>query len=290
MYPGDAEGAGVLPGQKRKFYLGEHNSGSGKVPRTSEQQDAVAQSRAQEDEEPEHLCDLQEGENDEDDDLRLRCARYATEMLSSAVFGPILSDYTEPTKETRDNTATLFEGRTSTLKKADVGTPVILTPGKTIFRQPGIIGRDTCVAEAAAEEWKGMETVVKTSRRDKSHSLEKDFMTDVKHAIDKMAKHPPQARLKEYFDPVSYADGDSFEYECRIMMQEKLYPITSLREPSPLRSRDFWYLASPQMGLRLRKNPSSGYQHGVTEEKRHHLHESLPASSSFSDLKPWLDT
>ncbi|KAK0432239.1 hypothetical protein EV421DRAFT_1505716 [Armillaria borealis] len=105
--------------------------------------------------------------------------------IDNFVEGPILSDYTEYTKETRD---TLFEGRTSTLKKVDVGTPVVLTLGKTIFRQPGIIGRDTCVVEAAADEWKGMETVVKTSRQDKSRPLEKDFMTDVKHAIDRLFK------------------------------------------------------------------------------------------------------
>ncbi|KAK0492998.1 hypothetical protein EDD18DRAFT_442770 [Armillaria luteobubalina] len=49
-----------------------------------------------------------------------------------------------------------------------------------------------------------------------------------------MAKDSPQARLKEYFDTASYVDGDSFKYEsrvCRIMVQEKLYLITSLREP-----------------------------------------------------------
>ncbi|PBK67712.1 hypothetical protein ARMSODRAFT_1044500 [Armillaria solidipes] len=167
MYPGDAEGAGVLPGQKRKFYLDQHNSGSGKVPRTSEQQDAATQSLTQEDEEPEHLCDLQKGENDEDEDYaqyrgtQLQMLYYDRSsiivsqeidivndldsfiamlvglhrltldkhVIHNFVEGPILSDYTEYTKETRDNTATLFEGRTSTLKKVDVGTPVVLTLG-----------------------------------------------------------------------------------------------------------------------------------------------------------------
>ncbi|KAK0476484.1 hypothetical protein IW261DRAFT_1339661, partial [Armillaria novae-zelandiae] len=123
----------------------------------------------------------------------------------------------------------------------------------------GIIGRDTCVVEATAEdceEWKGMETVVKISWQAQSRPSEKDFMNDVKNAVDKhstlhhwvadhlpnillpqdfeMAEDSPQARLKEYFDAASYADGDSFEYErrvCRIMVQERLYPITSLREP-----------------------------------------------------------
>ncbi|KAK0470191.1 uncharacterized protein EV420DRAFT_1634605 [Desarmillaria tabescens] len=163
--------------------------------------------------------------------------------------------------EHRDNTATLFEGRKLTLKKAD-GNPVALTLGKIIFRQPGIIGRDTCFVEATAEdcgEWKGMETIVKISWQAKSRPSEKDFMDDVKNAVDElpkdgtshqwvfdhlpnillsqdfeMAEDSPQARLKAYFDTASYADGDSFEYEervCRIMVQEKLYSITSLREP-----------------------------------------------------------
>ncbi|KAK0218288.1 hypothetical protein EDD85DRAFT_867011 [Armillaria nabsnona] len=178
--------------------------------------------------------------------------------IHSIVEDPILSDYAKYTQEHRDDTATLFEGRELTLKKAD-GTPVVLTLGKIIFRQPGIIGRDTCVVEATAEdceEWKGMETVVKISWQAKSRPSEKDFMNDVKNAVDKdgashhwvadhlpnillsqdfgMAGDSPQARLKEYFDSARYADGDSFEYEkrvCRIMVQEKLYPITSLREP-----------------------------------------------------------
>ncbi|KAK0495122.1 hypothetical protein EDD18DRAFT_1170756 [Armillaria luteobubalina] len=178
--------------------------------------------------------------------------------IHSIVEDPILSDYTNYTQEHRDDTATLFEGRKLTLKKAD-GTSVTFTLGKIIFRQPGIIGRDTCVVEVTAEdceEWKGVETVVKISWQAKSRSSEKDFMDDVKKAVDKdsashhwvadhlpnillsqdfeMAKDSPQTRLKEYFDTASYADGDSFKYEsrvCRIMVQEKLYPITSLREP-----------------------------------------------------------
>ncbi|KAK0213999.1 hypothetical protein IW262DRAFT_289479 [Armillaria fumosa] len=178
--------------------------------------------------------------------------------IHSIIEDPILSDYANYTQEHRDDTATLFEGRKLTLKKAD-GTPVVFTLGKIIFRQPGIIGRDTCVVEATAEdceEWKGMETVVKISWQAKTRPSEKDFMNDVKKAVDKdsalhrwvadhlpnillsedfkMAEDSPQARLKEYFDAASYADGDSFEYEtrvCRIMVQEKLYPITSLREP-----------------------------------------------------------
>ncbi|KAK0476419.1 hypothetical protein IW261DRAFT_1367795 [Armillaria novae-zelandiae] len=178
--------------------------------------------------------------------------------IHSIVEDPILSDYASYTQEHRDDTATLFEGRKLTLEKAD-GTPVVLTLGKIIFRQPGIIGRDTCVVEATADdcdEWKGMETVVKISWQATSRPSEKDFMNDVKNAVDKdgashhwvadhlpnillsqdfeMAEDSPQARLKEYFDTASYAGGDSFKYEsrvCRIMVQEKLYPITSLREP-----------------------------------------------------------
>ncbi|KAK0209753.1 hypothetical protein IW262DRAFT_1498223 [Armillaria fumosa] len=169
-----------------------------------------------------------------------------------------LLDSRSKSMEHRDDTATLFEGRKLTLKKAD-GTPVVFTLGKMIFRQPGIIGRDTCVVEATAEdceEWKGMETVVKISWQAISRPSETDFMNDVKKAVDKdsalyhwvadhlpnillsedfkMAEDSPQARLKEYLDAASYADGNSFQYEsrvCRIMVQEKLYPITSLREP-----------------------------------------------------------
>ncbi|KAK0204451.1 hypothetical protein DFS33DRAFT_1259375 [Desarmillaria ectypa] len=181
--------------------------------------------------------------------------------VHSIVEDPILSDYAEYTQEHRNDTATLFEGRKLTVKKAD-GNPVVLTLGKIIFRQPGIIGRDTCVVEATAEdceEWKGMETVVKISWQAKSRPSETDFMNDVKNAVDKlskdgtshhwvsdhlpnillsqdfeMAEDSPQARLKKYFDSASYADGDSFEYEervCRIMVLERLYSITSLREP-----------------------------------------------------------
>ncbi|KAG7444812.1 uncharacterized protein BT62DRAFT_228547 [Guyanagaster necrorhizus] len=181
--------------------------------------------------------------------------------IHSFIVDPFLSDYAEYTKEHQDDTATLFEGRKLTLKKSD-GTPVVLTLGKIIFRQPGVIGRDTCVVEATAEgyeEWKGMETIVKISWQAKSRPSEKDFMNDVKNAVEtmskdgaprhwvadhlpnillsqdfEMAEDSPQARLKEYFDAVSYADGGSFNYEervCRIMVEERLYSITSLREP-----------------------------------------------------------
>ncbi|KAK0484212.1 hypothetical protein EDD18DRAFT_1429807 [Armillaria luteobubalina] len=176
--------------------------------------------------------------------------------IHSIIEDAILSDYTNYTQEHRYNT--LFEGRKQTLKKAD-GTSMTFTLKKIIFRQPRIIGWDTCVIEATAEdceEWKGVETVVKISWQAKSHSSEKDFMDDVKKAVDKdhashhwvadhlpnillsqdfeMAKDSPQARLKEYFDTASYVDGDSFKYEsrvCHIMVREKLYLITSLCEP-----------------------------------------------------------
>ncbi|KAK0193444.1 hypothetical protein F5146DRAFT_1118981 [Armillaria mellea] len=129
--------------------------------------------------------------------------------------------------------ATLFEGRKLTLKKED-GTPV-----------PGIIGRDTCFVEATAEdrkEWKDMETVVKISWQAQSRPSEKDFMNDVKNAVDKdVASHQLGRRPPSQYSPVPrlrdgrrFPTGEARGYEkrvCRIMVQEKLCPITSLREP-----------------------------------------------------------
>ncbi|KAK0470204.1 uncharacterized protein EV420DRAFT_96199 [Desarmillaria tabescens] len=110
--------------------------------------------------------------------------------IHSIVEDPILSDYAEYTEEHLEDTATLFEGRNLTLKKAD-GNPVVLMLGKIIFRQLGIIGRDTSVVEATAEDYeerKGMEMVVKISWQDKSRPSEGDFMNNVKNAVDKPSK------------------------------------------------------------------------------------------------------
>ncbi|KAK0216733.1 hypothetical protein EDD85DRAFT_995182 [Armillaria nabsnona] len=179
------------------------------------------------------------------------------------------------------------------------GTLVVLTLGKIIFRQPGIIGRDTCIIEATAEdceEWKGMETVVKISWQAKLRPSEKDFMNEVKNAVDKdgashnwvadhlpnillsqdfgMAEDSPQARLKEYFDTASYADGDSFEYErqvCRIMVQEKLIRSRAFVNLATMLKE---YLTYCKMGLCACKNHPSGYKHDqphVAEEEWCHL-------------------
>ncbi|KAK0193420.1 hypothetical protein F5146DRAFT_1134093 [Armillaria mellea] len=151
--------------------------------------------------------------------------------IHSIVEDPILSDYPKYTQEHRADTAILFEGRKLTLKRED-GTPVVLTLGKFIFRQPGIIRRDTCIVEATAEdceEWKGMKTVVKISWQAQSATpVDKDVASH--HWA---ADHLPDILLSRDFEmaddsPQGEAQGKRV---CRIMVQEKLYPITSLREP-----------------------------------------------------------
>ncbi|KAG7447144.1 uncharacterized protein BT62DRAFT_844081, partial [Guyanagaster necrorhizus] len=135
---------------------------------------------------------------------------------------------------------------------------VEVTLGRVLSRQPGIVGRNTCVVGATSEhdEWKGKELVVKVSWPATSRKSETEFVITAREKARSMPEgkrpdwaldHLPdillsqdfnhgadstQANLVAFFAKAMFAEAEKFEYEkriCRITVQERLYPLEELR-------------------------------------------------------------
>ncbi|KAK0463012.1 uncharacterized protein EV420DRAFT_1149808 [Desarmillaria tabescens] len=135
---------------------------------------------------------------------------------------------------------------------------VEVTLGRIIARQPGIVGRDTCVVEAmsAHKGWTGKELIVKISWPAVDRTSEAELVQkarDTARAMKEGAKpdwaldHLPdillsqdfdydadstQAKLVAFFKDALLVEGKKVEYEervCRITVQEKLYPLEELK-------------------------------------------------------------
>ncbi|KAF9048257.1 hypothetical protein BDZ89DRAFT_1253469 [Hymenopellis radicata] len=119
--------------------------------------------------------------------------------------------------------------------------PVLVTLGRILMRQPGIIGRNTCVLEASSPEWEGLELIVKISWLPSSRVAENvfidriveaaadagddaawvlDHIPTVLHSQDfSLSEDSPGTRLRDYFEH----DG------CRVSVHERLYPVDDLK-------------------------------------------------------------
>ncbi|KAK0202170.1 hypothetical protein DFS33DRAFT_1265333, partial [Desarmillaria ectypa] len=135
---------------------------------------------------------------------------------------------------------------------------VEITLGLIISRQPGIVGRDTCVVEATSEHegWKGKALIVKISWPAVTRESEADLVRtarDMAQTMKQGAKpdwaldHLPdillsqdfdydadstQANLVTFFKNASLVEEKKVEYEqrvCRITVQERLYPLEELK-------------------------------------------------------------
>ncbi|KAG7440979.1 uncharacterized protein BT62DRAFT_909529 [Guyanagaster necrorhizus] len=158
-------------------------------------------------------------------------------------------------KENFDKTA-IFVGVKLKLGKDDKKVEVTL--GRILLRQPGIIGRDTCIVEVTSEheEWKGKELVVKISWPAASRKSEAEFVIRAREKARSMPQgkrpdwaldHLPDVLLSQDFDygtdstqvnlvaffaTAIFAKEEKFEYEkrvCRVTVQERLYPLEELR-------------------------------------------------------------
>ncbi|KAK0431927.1 hypothetical protein EV421DRAFT_1911438 [Armillaria borealis] len=137
------------------------------------------------------------------------------------------------------------------------GGNVEVTLDRIISRHPDIVGRGTCVVEAASEHegWKGKRLIVKISWPDISRTSEADFVGKAREKARTMTQgkrpdwaldHLPdillsqdfdydadstQANLVTFFGKAMFA-GEKLECEgrvCRITVQERLHPLDELQ-------------------------------------------------------------
>ncbi|KAK0463593.1 uncharacterized protein EV420DRAFT_1264636 [Desarmillaria tabescens] len=169
------------------------------------------------------------------------------------------------TMRCRDDPKSLFQGVKLNLTVSEDGAQVVLTLGRIISRQPGIIGRDTCVTEATASEyepWKEKELVAKISWPAASRVSEVEFvikarkmarempqplvdgvqsdwaldhLPDIIHSQDfDFDADSPQAALREFFLKAKWANNQIFLHEdrvCRVTVQERLHRLEELKTP-----------------------------------------------------------
>ncbi|KAG7446129.1 uncharacterized protein BT62DRAFT_1076518 [Guyanagaster necrorhizus] len=148
----------------------------------------------------------------------------------------------------------LFSGLLTTLQRN--GKTIEVNLGRTIYRQRGLIGRDSCVVAATCNEWPGMKLVVKISWPSTSRKSEKALVDKAKAEADKKAgdgkrhwvlDHLPnilheqdfpfdddsaQKMIAEVLHDGEFIGGEG-TYEDRVLrisVMEELFPIKSLRE------------------------------------------------------------
>ncbi|SJL08517.1 uncharacterized protein ARMOST_11881 [Armillaria ostoyae] len=144
------------------------------------------------------------------------------------------------------------------LKSGKGDEEVEVTLGRILSRQPAIIGRHTCVveAESAYEGWKGKKLVIKISWPAVERKSEADLVKIAREKVQTMKTgkkpdwaldHLPdillcqdfgydadstQANIAAFCKKAKCAENETMDYEhrvCRIMVQEKLYPLEELR-------------------------------------------------------------
>ncbi|KAF8899718.1 hypothetical protein CPB85DRAFT_1439862 [Mucidula mucida] len=156
-------------------------------------------------------------------------------------------------------TAAVAKGQPFLLAKRQIrllvtNKPVLLTLGRILMREPGIIGRNTCVLEATSPEWEGLELIVKISWPPSSRVAENVFIDSIVKAVADagddaawvpdhipnllhsqdfpLSEDTPGTRLRDYFaDASTFAADKRFDYEtrvCRVSVHERLYPVEQL--------------------------------------------------------------
>ncbi|PBK78759.1 hypothetical protein ARMSODRAFT_1078248 [Armillaria solidipes] len=177
----------------------------------------------------------------------------------------MVEKYQTYTTRCRDDPKTVFQGVKLNLTVSEGETKVVLTLGRIVSRQPGIVGWDTCVVEATASEyepWKEKELVVKISWPASTHISEVEFVTKARKMAREMPQSlidecqsdwaldhlpdivhsqdfgydadSPQATLRELFLMAKWANDQTFLHEdrvCRVIVQERLHRLEELKTP-----------------------------------------------------------
>ncbi|KAK0189842.1 hypothetical protein F5146DRAFT_1224840 [Armillaria mellea] len=178
-------------------------------------------------------------------------------------FGALLIALDRLTPKQRgiqEQTLDVFKGVKLSLKLKTVKSDEVVevTLGRIILHQPAIIGRHTCVVEAESnyKGWEGKELVVKISwpaverkseadlvhiAREKARSMKTgkkpdwalDHLPDILLCQDFVYEaDSTQANIAAFCKKAKCANNETIDYEhrvCRIMVQERLYPLDELR-------------------------------------------------------------
>ncbi|KAK0211222.1 hypothetical protein DFS33DRAFT_1450914 [Desarmillaria ectypa] len=174
----------------------------------------------------------------------------------------MIKDYKTYITRCGGDSKTLFQGVKLNLTVSEDGTKVVLTLGRIISRQPGIIGRDTCVVEATASEyepWKEKKLAVKIRWPAATRISEAEFVTKARKMAREMPQSlvdgaqsdwaldhlpdiihsqdfgfdtdSPQVALRELFLTAKWANDQTFLHKdrvCRVTVQERLHRDISM--------------------------------------------------------------
>ncbi|KAF9029831.1 hypothetical protein BDZ89DRAFT_1065124 [Hymenopellis radicata] len=177
-------------------------------------------------------------------------------IMDSLMPDPFLEVYSAYKEAVKPEPSFLFDKREIQLLVNN--KTVIVTLGRIIMRQPGIIGRNTCVLEAKSDEWPGRELIIKISWPASSRVAENVFVDRIREAVTDggeaaawvldhipnvlhsqdfpLSADSPGTRLSEYLESsASFVADKSFSYEtrvCRVSVHERLYSLDDLRKPS----------------------------------------------------------
>ncbi len=103
-------------------------------------------------------------------------------IMENLMPDPFLEMYQNYTDDMVKDPKTLFVGKQIKLQVG--GKAVLVTLGRIVMRQPGIIGRNTCVVEGTSDEWPDMDLVVKISWPASSRVPENTFVDAIKEAAE----------------------------------------------------------------------------------------------------------
>lgn len=181
-------------------------------------------------------------------------------VMEGLMEGRFLKNYNEYTTSMDDDPTTLFfDGKLRLRRGVQGKKQIVLKLGRVLLRQPGLIGRGTCVIEATSdhEDWKGLQLVVKISWPSVDRTSEVEFVNDILATADKLGaeakwvkdhlpnilyaedfapgKNSPAHKLSEYFknEAKLAPDTPGFNYEkrvCRITVHERLHRLSELTE------------------------------------------------------------
>ena len=130
--------------------------------------------------------------------------------------------------------------------------PFVLTYGEVIYHESSLVGRGTTVLHATSPKWQDADLVVKICWPDTSRGSESEFLwkaiKEAECSTDKWAlKHLPallfaqdvisdsdltHKKVSSLFNGANFVNGE-YKYEertLRIMVQERLYPLTTLSD------------------------------------------------------------
>ncbi|KAK0452052.1 uncharacterized protein EV420DRAFT_704485 [Desarmillaria tabescens] len=175
-------------------------------------------------------------------------------ILHHIIEDPYITDFDRFNDNSKDPTM-LFSGLIMHLQRE--GEPIKLTLGKTVYRQRGLVGRDTFVVHATCAAWPGRKLVVKISWPSATRMSEKVLLDIAKAKAAELAGEGKKHWVLDHLPDILHEQDFEFDEESaqkliarmmkgkfvgkegtyeervlRITVLEELLPITSLGKDS----------------------------------------------------------